>query len=107
MFSPVLRRVRMRARLQYDALCGRFGRALHQRWIEGKTLADDILHAPELGSAADVATLYAQVTAMRPTPISKKAILSALAPVAVPALLVAAIEVPIKDALLQLIKALL
>jgi hypothetical protein len=107
MFSPALRRVRLRARLQYDALSGRFGRALHQRWIEGKTIADDILQAPELGPAADVATLYTQITAMRPTPIGKKALLSALAPVAVPALLVAAIEVPVKDALLQLLKALL
>jgi len=53
-----------------------------------------------------VATLYAQVTPCA-DPISKRAILSALAPVAVPALLVAAIEVPVKDALLQLLKALL
>ena len=106
-FGGALRRVRMGARLQYGALAGRFGGALHARWLEGAAVEDGILQAPELGPAADVATLYAQVTAMRPVPIGKTALLGAVAPVALPILLVTALEVPLKDTLLQLLKALM
>lgn len=106
-FGGALRRARMRARLQYGALAGRFGRGLHARWLEGAAVEDEILQAPELGPAADVATLYLQVTAMRPVPIGKTALIGAVAPVAVPILLVTALEVPLKDTLLQLLKALM
>jgi hypothetical protein len=68
---------------------------------------DAILDAPELGPAADVATLYAQVAAMRYLPIGRIALLGALHPVVIPILVVVAIKVPLKDTLLQLLKALM
>lgn len=106
-FSGPLRRIRIRARLEYGSLAGRHARAVHARWIEGAAIADaPFLDAPELGPAADVATLYQLATSIRVVPIGKTALGAVLIPAAVPLLIVAALEVPLKDVLLKLLGAL-
>jgi hypothetical protein len=80
---------------------------VHERWIEGTAVADaPFLDAPELGPAADVATLYQLATSVRVVPIGKTALGAVLIPAVVPMLIVAALEVPLKDILLKLVGAL-
>ena len=62
--------------------------------------------APEIGSAADAATLYEAVGRMRLVPLGLPALLSVLVPAALPMLAVMAIEVPIGQMLRTLAKAL-
>jgi hypothetical protein len=103
-FGQKLRRVRMRGRFQYGTLAGRHVRGLHERWVEGRTVEDDaILDAPEIGPAADVATLYELATRMRPLPIGLQPILAALLPAAAPLLPVASLEIPLKDILTKIL----
>ena len=103
-FSRSLRRVRLRGRLQYGALAGRHVGGLHQRWIEGREVKDDaVLSAPEIGPAADVATLYGLATGMRAIPIGLRSLLGVLLPALAPVLVVATLEVPLKDILLKVV----
>ncbi len=105
-FSTRLRRTSLRAHFDYGTLAGRHVRGLHERRVEGKTLEDAILSAPEIGPAADVQTLHGMATSMKIVPIGKMQIAAILIPAALPALLVLSVEVPVADLLIKLLKAL-
>jgi hypothetical protein len=80
---------------------------VHERWIDGKPVADEaVLDAPELGPVADTAALYDSVKAMRTLPIGKTAILPIAAAAALPLLAVLTLQMPVKELLLKLLKAL-
>jgi hypothetical protein len=105
--TPALNRVRKRAVTAYSELVGRQGRLVHRRWIEGAQVADDpILDAPEIGPVADAAALYESVKNMRRVPIGKSSLVMIAVPLAVPLLLAAALQVPLKELLLTLVKTL-
>lgn len=106
-FAGPLKRAKRQALLDYGALVGRHGRLVRERWIEGKALDDDaLLNAPELGPVVDVAAAYDAVKAMRIVPIGKTAIVPIAAAAAVPMLAVLAIQVPVTELLLKLLKTL-
>lgn len=105
--APALGRVRRRSIAEYSALVGKQGRLVHQRWIEGAPLADaPLLDAPEIGPVADAAVLYEAVVKMRQVPIGKRSLLLIVLPLAVPLLLVAALQIPLKELLLKLLQTL-
>jgi hypothetical protein len=106
-FSPALGRTRKQAIRAYSALVGRQGELVHQRWIEGRQVAaEPILEAPEIGPVADAAAMYEAVVKMRRVPVGKASVIGILLPLALPLLVVAALQVPLKDLLLKLAKAL-
>ena len=105
-FQSRLRRTNLRARFEYGTLAGRHVRGLHQRWIEGRAVEDDILSAPEIGPAADVQTLYGMGTQMKVAPIGKVQIGAILLPAAVPLVFLLGLEVPITEVLMKLLQAL-
>lgn len=106
-FAPALSRTRKQALQAYSALVGRQGALVHRRWIEGREVADEpILDAPEIGPVADAAAMYEAVVKMRRVPIGKVSVIGILLPLALPLLVVAALQVPLKDLLLKLAKAL-
>ena len=106
-FAPALSRARKRAVLAYSALVGRQGALVHRRWIEGREVpAEPILEAPEIGPVADAAAMYEAVVKMRLVPIGKVSIAGILLPLALPLLVVAALQIPLKELLLKLAKAL-
>jgi hypothetical protein len=106
-FAGPLKRAKKQALLDYGALVGRHGRLVRERWIEGKTLDDDaLLNAPELGPVVDIAAAYDAVKAMRAVPIGKTAIVPIAAAAAAPLLAVLALQVPVGELLLKLLKAL-
>ena len=106
-FAGPLKRAKRKALLDYGALVGRHGRLVRQRWIEGRPLDDDaVLNAPELGPVADTGAVFDAVKAMRTVPLGKASILPLAAAAVLPMLAVLAIQVPIKDMLLTLLKAL-
>jgi hypothetical protein len=103
-FSGKLRRIGLRAKFDYGTLAGRHVRGLHARWVEGHPLADEaIMSAPEIGPAADVATLYDLANRVRIIPFGKFQIGAVLAPALGPALLVATAEVPLTAILQKLL----
>jgi hypothetical protein len=107
-FLGPLKRARRQALLDYGALVGRHGRLVRERWIEGKALDDDaVLNAPELGPVADTVAAYDAVKAMRTVPVGKAAIVPLAAAALAPMVAVLAIQMPIKDLALTLLKALL
>jgi len=107
-FVPKLAVLRRQSLLAYGALVGRHGHLVEQRWIRGETIDDrGLLDAPELGPVADTLTLYEAVVRMRSAPIGKQSIVTVAAAAIVPMLPVVAIQVPIKDQLLGMIKILL
>jgi len=106
--APPLLAARVRAMPAYSALVGEQGRLVHRRWILREPVAaDPILDAPEIGPVADAAAMYDAVAAMRIVPIGKSAILHVVVPLALPMLVIAAMQVPIGELLLKLVKALL
>lgn len=65
-----------------------------------------LLTAPELGPVADTLTLYDAVKKMLPAPISRGAVSAVLVPAVLPLVAVLAIQIPLRDLLLKLLKAL-
>ncbi len=106
-FAPALARTRKFARLEYSALVARHGRAVRERWINGKPVVEDeaLLSAPEIGPVADTISMYDAVARMRPLPVGRTSLLSVLVPAIVPMFVVVALRIPIKDVFLSLLKA--
>jgi hypothetical protein len=104
----VLRAAKRRAELDYGALVARHGRAVRRRWILGEPVPDEpLLDAPEIGPVADTLSLYEAVRKMRAAPIGRRALAAILIPAALPLLGVLAIEVPVKDLLMKVVKTLI
>ena len=106
-FSSPLRRAKRLAELQYGALVGQQGRLVRQKWIEGRQVDDPggLLSAPELGPVADNISMFQMVDRMRSLPVGKRALISVIVPAAIPLLVVVSLQIPIKDILLGLLKA--
>ena len=68
---------------------------------------DGLLDAPELGPVADTLTLYQAIENLRPAPIGKQSVVTVVGAAVIPMLPVIAIQIPIKDQLLNVIKMLL
>jgi hypothetical protein len=78
-----------------------------ERWIAGIDVKDDaILNAPELGPVADTVSLYEAVKRMRAVPLGRASAVPILLAAVAPMLVVLAIQVPVKDILKMLMKAL-
>jgi hypothetical protein len=88
-------RARNEAMLRYGALVARHGDALRRRWIAGEPVDDAVLDAPEIGAAADAATLYESVVRMWPVPIGAAALLSVALPAALPMIAVLTTQIPL------------
>nr|WP_041297086.1 hypothetical protein [Janthinobacterium sp. Marseille] len=107
-FSPLLAKTKKRAAREYGALLAEHGRLVHERWIQGKEVADrPLLDAPELGPSADIQTLYQSANAMRPLVINKLTLLMVVVPTAIPMLIVVATQWPLRSTLGKLLMALL
>lgn len=106
--APALLRAKARARLEYGALVGRYGRMTRERWVLGQEVErPEMLGAGELGPMGDVNVLYEPVRRMQPVPIRLPTLLAVLVPALLPMVPVAAIEVPVKELLGTLMKALM
>ncbi len=107
-YLPVLLRTRKFARLEYAALVARHGRAVRERWINGKPVVEDepLLQAQEIGPVADTISMYDAVERMRPVPVDKTSLIAVLVPAIIPMILVVALRVPLKEMILSLLKAL-
>ena len=96
-----------RAELEYGALVAEHGRLVRRRWILREPLGDEpILSAPEIGPVADTLPLYESARKMRTLPLGRRSLLAILVPAALPMLAVLALEIPVKDLLLGLLKTL-
>jgi hypothetical protein len=104
---PVLRKAKWAALPLYSAMVAEQGRAVRRRWIDGTTKIEGPLIEPEgVGVMADAATMFSQVRAMRSMLIGKTSLVAILLPIAVPMLIVTALQIPIKTLLLGLFKTL-
>ncbi|MEZ4331689.1 MAG: hypothetical protein R3F35_08030 [Myxococcota bacterium] len=103
----VLAGVKRRAELEYGALVAEHGRLVRRRWIEHARVEDEaILSAPEIGPVADTLPIFESVRKMHVVPIGRRSLAAILLPAALPQLAVIGIEVPVKELLLGLLKAL-
>ena len=106
-WQRALAAAKRRAELEYGALVAEHGRLVRRRWIERQPVGDaPLLSAPEIGPVADTIALYEAARNMRSVPIGRRSLLAVLLPAAIPLVVVLAIEVPIKDLLLGLLKTL-
>jgi hypothetical protein len=106
-FSPALVRQRRKALLQYSTLVGRQGRLVHRRWILGEEVGQqDLLDAPEIGPITDAADIYEAVRRMRIVPISLRSLLGLLLPMIVPLLALYALQAPLRELGMYLLKML-
>ena len=104
---PAMAGARGRAIPAYANLVGAQGRLVHARWILGKPVGDDaLLEAAGIGPVADAATLYDSVTKMKQVPIGKGSVMRVLVPMLLPMLVVAALQIPLKELLIKVAKAL-
>lgn len=103
---PVLSKWRRQALEDYGALLSRHGRLVHQRWIEGRELEDTrVLEAPELGPVADTISLYEAAKQAQALPVTRQTLVLVLAPIVLPLLAVVALQIPLREILKVLLKA--
>jgi hypothetical protein len=94
--------------LEYGALVGRHGRLVKGRWIAQEPVVETpLLQAPELGPVIDTVSMYEVIGGIRPTPIGRRSLLAIVLPAVLPMIPVFAIQIPVKEMLLKLLKALL
>jgi hypothetical protein len=107
LWAPTLAAAKRRGLLEYGSLVGEHGRLVRRRWIQREPIADhSLLGAQEIGPVADTISLYESVRKLRAVPIGRSSLLTILLAAGVPMLAVLAIEVPIRDLLLKLLKTL-
>ncbi len=107
-FHAPLKAAKRQALLDYGGLVGQHGRLVHERWISGREIGERaILSAPELGPVADTAAMYDAVRAMRTVPMGKATLVPLALAAALPLFAVLALQVPVKDLALTLLKAVL
>lgn len=107
-FTPMLHRFKRRSLLEYGALVGQHGRLVRRRWISQEPIPEaPLLQAAELGPVIDTVSMYEVIAQIRPAPIGKPALLAVVLPAVLPMLPVMAIQIPLKDVLLKLLKMLL
>lgn len=107
-FHSPLKRLRKQSLLDYGALTGDHGRLVHQRWIEGRDIGQPaVLQAPELGPIADTAAMYEAVRSMRSVPLGKAAVVTVALAAALPIVGVLALQMPVRELAMTLLKALL
>jgi hypothetical protein len=106
-FIPQLVRHRRQALLQYSSLVGRQGRLVQRRWIEGEDVGQqDLLNAPEIGPIVDAGGMYDAVRRMRPMPIGLRSSLGLLLPMIIPLLALYALQAPLRELGMYLLKML-
>ncbi len=104
---PALHAAKRAALPAYAALVAVQGRLVRQKWIDGAPEAEAPMLEPEgVGPIADAATMFDAVRSMRSLPIGVASIAGIVVPVAVPMLVVATLQIPAKELLLKLLKAL-
>jgi hypothetical protein len=105
--APPLAAAKRNALPAYARLVGEQGRLVHRRWIQREEIgAAPLLDAPEIGPVTDANAMYDAVKAMRPFPISKRSVTAILVPLVLPLLAMAALQIPLKDLLVKLLKTL-
>ena len=107
LWLPPLRAAKRRALLDYGTLVGEHGRLVRRRWIlreprRGRRPAQ----RPEIGPVADTITLYDAVRKLRVVPIGRTSLIAIVLAAGLPMLPVLAIEIPIRELLLGLLKSL-
>jgi hypothetical protein len=106
-FMPLLRAAKHAALPSYAAMVAEQGRLVRQRWIDGTMKAGAPLLEPEgVGPIADAAAMFDAVRSMRMLPIGKSSFAGIVVPIAVPMLVVIALQIPIRELALDLVKAL-
>ena len=105
---PVLRAAKRAALPSYSAMVAEQGRLVRRRWIDSTTKVDAPLLEPAgVGPITDAADMFDAVRSMRILPISRASLTSIALPIFAPMLVVAALQVPVRDMVLNLVKALM
>jgi len=108
LFLRSLLRLKRQGLLEYGALVGRHGRLVRRRWIAQEPVAESpLLQAAELGPVIDTVSMYEVVAGIRPILIGKRALLAVVLPALLPMIPVFAMQIPVKEMLLKLLKALI
>jgi hypothetical protein len=104
---PVLHAAKQAALPYYAAMVAEQGRLVRRRWIDGTTKAESRLLEPAgVGPIADAAEMFDAVRSMRKIPFSKASLSGIVVPIAVPMLVVVALQIPIRQLVLDLVKTL-
>lgn len=108
MFGRVLLLYRRRAYLDYSAFIGRVDAEFDRHWVrDPKASIADALDVSHWGSLADASTVFATASRIRGMPISKSSVLAILIPALVPMVIVALIQIPLKEILTRIASAML
>jgi hypothetical protein len=107
-FARALTRARFHGLVAYGALVGTHVRLVHRRWILGETIGEaPILAAPEIGPVADANGMFEAVRNMRFVPIGPLALADVALPLVLPMLALATLQIPLRELLLTLARAVL
>jgi hypothetical protein len=104
-FSRKLLLCKQRGQLDYGQLASRHNGLFADRWLGDR--AGDPLGDPSISSLADLGTGYERIEQMRPVPIGRQSLVAILAVCLIPALPAVLGHVPLREALMRIVKTVL
>ena len=103
-FLGKLGETKQRGMLSYGALSGDQLRQFEQKWLRTRSREDDSLGATDFSAVIDLTATVSGVHRMRAFPFELTELLPLAVGALVPFVLVAGLEIPLKDILVQLLK---
>lgn len=98
-FSPLMKRTRYKAMIEYGRLAQAHHQAFRDKWINGDRRSGELLGSPDPSSAADLNGIVQTALSMRIVPLDLAAFLQVLIAAAVPFIVVVVSLIPLAELL--------
>lgn len=106
-FTPTLLRTKLRAVFSYGALCHEMSSLFASKWLVPRNEGDPkVIDSADPSALADLNSSYVTMNSMRPFIFNHKFVMTFAIASALPALPLVATVMPLKDILMQILKAL-
>lgn len=104
-FTPILIRARQKAIFTYGALCHELNCLFASKWVHDDVDRKPLIECPDASAITDLNAQYTLIQSARPVVFDRQLILVYLVSICLPALPLVAMVIPLKDLVVQIVKA--
>lgn len=104
-FSPILIGARQKAVFTYGSLCQELNELFASKWLQTTADRKTLIEAPDSSTVTDLNSQYTLIQNMRPAVFDRQFLMVYVIAICVPALPLIATVIPLKDLVVQIVKA--
>lgn len=105
LFTPVLIRTRQKAIFTYGALCHELNSLFASKWMQANVDRKPLMECPDASAITDLNAQYTLIQGTRPIVFDRQFVLVYVVSICLPALPLIAMVIPLKDLVMQIVKA--